>query len=233
MILAAIAEAQAAGARLEKACELVGLSARTVERWQQNPSGEDGRHGPKRRTSNALTELEVARVMAVMESPEHVGVIREICERAGVDSEGLVLHSDNGLPMRGNTMIATLQALGIVPSFSRPHVSDDNPYSEALFRTLKHGPTYPRLPFASVIAANQWVARFVTWYNGEHRHSALRFVSPKRRTLRRGTCPSREARLALPTRTPHEARAMVPPHAQLDPARRHLLNPQQTIHAAA
>ena len=66
------------------------------------------------------------------------------CDEADVDPRGLVLHSDNGTPMRGSTMIATLQWLGIVPSFSRPHVSDDNPYSEALFRTLKYTPAYPR-----------------------------------------------------------------------------------------
>ena len=88
-------------------------------------------------------------------------LIQRICADSGVDPHGLVLHSDNGKPMRGNTMIATLQWLGIVPSFSRPHVCNDNPYSEALFRTLKHTPAYPRLPFASRDAARQWVARFV------------------------------------------------------------------------
>ena len=92
-------------------------------------------------------------------------LIQRICAESGIDPAGLVLHSDNGKPMRGNTMIATLQWLGIVPSFSRPHVCNDNPYSEALFRTLKHTPAYPRLPFASPDAARQWVARFVSWYN--------------------------------------------------------------------
>jgi transposase InsO family protein len=74
-------------------------------------------------------------------------LIRGICNEAAIDPRGLVLHSDNGKPMRGSTMVATLQWLGIVPSFSRPHVSDDNPYSEALFRTLKYTPAYPRPPF--------------------------------------------------------------------------------------
>jgi transposase InsO family protein len=73
--------------------------------------------------------------------------------------------------MRSSTMIATLQWLGIVPSFSRPHVSDDNPYSEALFRTLKHTPAYPRLPFPDIHAAQRWVARFVHWYNAQRRCS--------------------------------------------------------------
>jgi hypothetical protein len=78
-------------------------------------------------------------------------------------------------------MLATLQWLGIVPSFSRPHVSDDNPYSEALFRTLKHTPAYPQLPFADLASANTWVHRFVAWYNREHRHSGIRFVTPDER----------------------------------------------------
>jgi putative transposase len=91
------------------------------------------------------------------------------------------LHSDNGKPMRGSTMVATLQWLGIVPSFSRPHVSDHNPYSEGLFRTMKYAPTYPRSPFADLDGAQHWVTRFVAWYNAEHRHSGIRFVTPDQR----------------------------------------------------
>ena len=97
------------------------------------------------------------------------------------DPKGLVLHSDNGKPMRASTFIATLQWLGVIPSFSRPHVSDDNPYSEALFRTLKHTPAYPRLPFDSLAGARRWMTRFAAWYNGEHRHSAIRYVTPDER----------------------------------------------------
>jgi putative transposase len=108
-------------------------------------------------------------------------LITGTCRDGKVDSRGLVLHADNGTPMRGSTMISTLQWLGVVPSFSRPHVSDDNPYSEALFRTLKHTPAYPRLPFADLSSAQRWVARFVGWYNGEHRHSAIRYVTPDER----------------------------------------------------
>lgn len=68
-----------------------------------------------------------------------------------------------------------------MPSFSRPSVSDDNPYSESLFRTLKYVPTYPAKPFASLSEARAWVDRFVHWYNEEHRHSAIRYVTPGQR----------------------------------------------------
>ena len=108
-------------------------------------------------------------------------LIRQACRERNIDPNGLVLHSDNGKPMRSSTMLTTLQWLGVVPSFSRPHVSDDNPYSEALFRTLKHTPAYPHLPFAGIDYAQRWVERFVTWYNGEHRHSAIRYVTPDER----------------------------------------------------
>ena len=107
--------------------------------------------------------------------------VTKACQDGNVDPRGLVLHSDNGKPMRASTMLATLQWLGVVPSFSRPHVSDDNPYSEALFRTLKHTPVYPHIPFANIAAGDRWVARFVDWYNGEHRHSAIRYVTPDQR----------------------------------------------------
>ena len=105
-------------------------------------------------------------------------LITEACLREGVDPEELILHSDNGGPMKGATMLATLQWLGIVPSFSRPKVSDDNAYSEALFRTLKYRPEYPSVPFESLEGARNWVGGFVRWYNCEHRHSGIKFVTP-------------------------------------------------------
>lgn len=108
-------------------------------------------------------------------------LISQACREGKFDPKGLVLHSDNGKPMRASPLIATLQWLGVIPSFSRPHVSDDNPYSEALFRTLKHTPAYPRLPFASLAFARQWMTQFVSWYNEEHRHSAIRYVTPDER----------------------------------------------------
>jgi putative transposase len=108
-------------------------------------------------------------------------LIDDTASLLGRDLEGIVLHSDNGSPMKGSTMLATLQRLGIVASFSRPSVSDDNPYSEALFRTLKYRPEYPRGAFKSIETARQWVEGFVTWYNTEHLHSAIGFVTPEDR----------------------------------------------------
>jgi putative transposase len=105
----------------------------------------------------------------------------QICADEKLDPAGLVLHSDNGGPMKGATMLATLQKLGVVPSFSRPSVSDDNAFVESLFRTAKYRPGYPSGPFASLEAAREWVATFVTWYNDEHQHSAIRFVTPSDR----------------------------------------------------
>lgn len=116
------------------------------------------------------------------ESADHASLmIRKACLAEGIHQAGLVLHADNGGPMKGATMLATLQKLGIVPSFSRPSVSDDNPYSESLFRTLKYTPAYPSKPFNSIEAARQWVHGFVQWYNDEHRHSAIRYVTPSQR----------------------------------------------------
>jgi putative transposase len=286
VILAAIDEAQQAGVRLQLACQMIGVSARTIQRWRRHPEVDDRRCGPRYRPGNALSAREETEVLALMVSAEYrdlspkqlvprladegrylasestmyrlrhriglgagrrpmlrtavtrattvhravqsnqvwswditylptvirgrflrlylvmdvwsrriVGwelhdresaeraatLIQRICVESGVDPTGLVLHADNGKPMRGSTMVATLQWLGIVPSFSRPHVCNDNPYSEALFRTLKHTPAYPRLPFGSSDSARQWVARFVSWYNTEHRHSAIRYVTPDQR----------------------------------------------------
>lgn len=108
-------------------------------------------------------------------------LFRQSYRREGVDGTRLILHSDNGGPMRGATMLATLQRLGVIPSFSRPSVSNDNPFSESLFRTLKYTPAYPDGPFEDLDAARAWVARFVPWYSEQHLHSAIQFVTPGQR----------------------------------------------------
>ncbi|SDT04422.1 putative transposase [Pseudomonas asplenii] len=95
--------------------------------------------------------------------------------------EPLVLHSDNGAPMKSLTLLSKMHELGITPSRGRPRVSNDNPYSESLFRTLKYYPQWPADGFASLDAARAWVRDFMRWYNHEHRHSRIRFVTPAER----------------------------------------------------
>lgn len=108
-------------------------------------------------------------------------LVQQAIEGENADPKKLALHSDNGGPMKGSTLLATLQRLGVVASFSRPGVSDDNPFSEALFRTMKYRPGFPRKPFESFKAALKWVEDFVRWYNDEHLHSAIRYVTPSDR----------------------------------------------------
>lgn len=93
----------------------------------------------------------------------------------------LVLHSDNGAPMKSATLLAKMYELGVTPSRGRPRVSNDNPYSESLFRTLKYCPQWPTKGFATLEAAQLWVKDFIQWYNHEHRHSKIRFVTPVQR----------------------------------------------------
>lgn len=108
-------------------------------------------------------------------------LMTDICHREGVERNQVTLHSDNGSPMKGATMLATLQELGVIPSFSRPSVSNDNPYSESLFRTLKYRPEYPEKPFKDLANARHWVNSFVEWYNQDHLHSAIKYVTPEQR----------------------------------------------------
>ena len=280
-----IEEAVSHGARLWKACEVMGIAVRTYQRWGKTPGQGDARHDPRDKPANGLSEAEKAALIAIATSvrfrelapsqivpilaeegvyvasessfyrvlrqekllahrersrprqhgrpAEYVATgpnqvwswditylrsalqgqfyylylvvdvwsrkivawevaIQESSEIAaamiaraslqnGVDRDRLVIHSDNGGPMKGATLLATLQFLGIMPSFSRPRVYDDNPYSEALFRTLKYRPEYPTLPFQSLQETQCWVQGFVRWYNTEHRHSGIRFVTPELR----------------------------------------------------
>jgi transposase InsO family protein len=286
MTLGLIDEAVASGARLNLACEIVGLSARTVQRWrEQGPDGgKDRRRGPHKPPSNALSEAEQALVLETLTSapfadlspkqivplladqglylasestfyrilakanlnrhrqpskprthakpqqriatgpsqilcwditylPANVrgtffylylfldiwsrkivgwgvhdkqcdkiaaGLLQALCARLDVAPQGLVLHSDNGKPMKGSTMLSTMQWLSIVPSFSRPSVSDDNPYIESLFRHLKYRPA-SRNRFSSLEEASAWVHEFVRWYNDEHMHSSIGMVTPSDR----------------------------------------------------
>ena len=287
-MIALIEEACTAGARLSKACAVLELSPRTLQRWQAEGEVKvDGRKaaGAHRRPANRLSEAESRAILEVANQPEFAflpvsqivpaladqgryfasestfyrvlreakqmahrgktkppkrqrptpfvaaapnqvwswditylattvqgrffylylildifsrkivgwevydsesaeqasGVFQKSYRREGLTGEPLVLHSDNGSPMKGATMLATLKKLGVMPSFSRPSVSNDNPYSESLFKTLKYHPGFPNKPFDDLHEARAWVAGFVSWYNDVHHHSALRFVTPGQR----------------------------------------------------
>lgn len=276
------------GCRKSIACKTLGLSLRTIERWEKYPHVPDSRQGPKNGPPNKLSEQERKRILEVINmkeygslSPcqivpkladqgEYIGsestiyrLLKEntmLCHRGNakqrvpyrkpasciatepnqvwswditflstsirgkfyylylimdifsrkivgfrvhedqtaenaamlakevyasekINGKKIKLHSDNGSPMKGSTMLVTLQKLGVVPSFSRPSVSNDNPFSEALFRTLKYWPEYPSKPFESITQANQWVTGFVRWYNTMHLHSGIKFLTPESRHI--------------------------------------------------
>lgn len=310
MAIELIGEAVHAGARLFKACRLLGISERTWRRWRGSDDLADKRKGAEKHCPHALSEAEKAHIVAVCNQPRYTSLppsqivprladegiylasersfyrilhehdqvhrrgraqpprqphkpmaiattapnqtwswditylptsvrgqffrlymivdiysrkitgwevhheelashaatlIEKACLRHAIQSNRLIVHADNGSPMKGATLLATLQRLGVMPSFSRPSVSNDNPYSEALFRTLKYTPAYPGKPFDSIETARTWVARFVDWYNGEHRHSAIRFVTPDQRHAGKD-----KALLANRTRVYEQAKAAHP-----------------------
>lgn len=280
-----IEEACKAGARKNKACELLSVSIRTLERWSVEDGLEDKRKTAARTPANKLTPMERQKIIAVANSPEYcdlppckivpmladkqiyiasessfyrilreenmlkhrgksrpklhskpkqliatganqvwswdisylgsdvagifyylymvidifsrkiVGwtvqanensdyasaLMKQVCLDENIDPNQVTLHSDNGTPMKGATLLFTLQQLGVATSFSRPAVSNDNPYSEAMFKTLKYRPIYPKAGFTSIEEARDWVEEFVNWYNMEHLHSSLKFVTPHQR----------------------------------------------------
>lgn len=275
------------GAHAKRACEILGISLRTIQRWRANQDGigEDNRHGPLSMPGNALSEEQSGALLSTLNSEEFrdmsprqivprladqgkylgsestmyrllrkhkllvhrgrqkpaskapprektatgpnqvwcwdisylptsnrgrfyylylmldvfsrkiVGLSVEECESEylaaelleacciseNIKPEQLILHSDNGSPMRGSVMLARLDKLGVTASFSRPAVSDDNPFVESLFRTLKYHPTYPQRPFTSLEQAQAWVSQWVYMYNHHHLHSGINYVTPDSR----------------------------------------------------
>lgn len=116
------------------------------------------------------------------ESGEHAStLLQRSIFKEGRIQKGIVLHSDNGAPMKCQTMQAKMKNLGVIGSRSRPRVSNDNPYSEALFKTVKYCPQYPRQGFTDITHAREWVETFVSWYNEEHQHSGIKYVTPSQR----------------------------------------------------
>jgi transposase InsO family protein len=118
------------------------------------------------------------------DSAEHAAhLARRTALAEGVHAKPVrpVLHGDNGATLKATTVLAMLHWLGIKPSYSRPRVSDDNAFAEALFRTAKYRPEFPIKGFADLHTARQWAMRFVQWHNDEHRHSGIRYVTPAQR----------------------------------------------------
>lgn len=285
-IITLLTNACNSGARQEKACDIIGISAKTLQRWQHDVDKPDGRIAPKHSPKHKLTALERQRIIKTANEAEYANLppcqivpkladtgvyiasessfyrvlnahnqlkyrekskparkvikpksltatapnqvytwditylptqvkglffylylvidiysrkivgwqihheelsalaadlMTDICYREKVKKKQVTLHSDNGSPMKGATMLATLQELGVVSSFSRPSVSNDNPFSESIFRTLKYRPEYPEKAFGDIGKARSWVSGFVQWYNHEHRHSGIKFTTPHER----------------------------------------------------
>lgn len=107
-----------------------------------------------------------------------VNLFLRILESEGISGEDLRVHNDNGSSMRGSMFIDKLKSLGVIHSCSRPSVSNDNPYAESLFKTMKYRPQYPYGPFATLEDADKWVKKFVYWYNEQHLHSGIGYVTP-------------------------------------------------------
>jgi putative transposase len=104
-------------------------------------------------------------------------LVRQTCRKQGIQAEQLTLHADRGSPMIARSLAMLLAELGVTKTHSRPYVSDDNPYSEAQFKTLKYRPDYPER-FGCQIDARVWSRAFFAWYNHQHHHSALGLLTP-------------------------------------------------------
>lgn len=180
-----------------------------------------------------VTDIFSRRIVAARvheaENDEHAArLFAEVQQREKLVAGRTTLHSDNGSAMKGATLKATLERLGVLASYSRPSVSDDNPYIESLFGTMKTRVGYPKKPFATIEQAQEWVDRFVRWYNEEHRHSALNWVTPmarhtgqEHRLLRLRERTYRKARQRHPERWSRGIRNCEPaPAVILNPAKK-------------
>lgn len=117
------------------------------------------------------------------ESDHAVSLLRRTALAEGLHAKDSkpVLHGDNGATLKATTVLAMLHWLGVKASYSRPRVSNDNAYAEALFRTLKYCPAFPTRGFTSETEARQWASAFVHWYNHQHLHSGINYVTPAQR----------------------------------------------------
>lgn len=170
----------------------------------------------------------IARVYEAENDEYSAELFEEVKEQEGLVRGETTLHSDNGNPMKGATLKATLERLGVLTSYSRPSVSNDNAYSESLFGTMKTRVGYPKKPFETLEEAQAWVDSFVRWYNEEHRHSGLNWVTPMARhtgedldLLRRREETYRRARQRHPQRWSGDIRDCSPaPAVTLNPKKK-------------
>jgi len=163
------------------------------------------------------------------DSSEHAAqLVRRTALAEGVHGAPVkpVLHGDNGATLKATSVLAMLHWLEIEPSYSRPRVSNDNPYAESLFRTAKYRPEFPSRGFADMEQARTWAAAFVHWYNQEHRHSGIGYVTPAQRheghDQAHPGCPTR----ALRRSQTGQPQTLVGRHTQLDPRGRSYLKPR-------
>ncbi len=105
-------------------------------------------------------------------------LIEETCRKQEIIPGTLTVHADNGSSMKSGTLCQLLTDLGVTKTHSRPHVSNDNPFSESAFKTLKYWPGYPKR-FGSIADARLFCHQFFGWYNTEHRHSGIAMVTPE------------------------------------------------------
>jgi putative transposase len=135
-------------------------------------------HYPLYTVLDIFSRYVVGWMLAEVESSELAKqLIAETARKHGIQPDQLTLHADNGSPMKGKPLSQLLVDLAITRSHSRPHTSDDNPFSEAQFKTMKYRPDYPDR-FASIVAARQWARPFFDWYNNDHYHSGLNLLTP-------------------------------------------------------
>lgn len=155
-------------------------------------------------------------------------LVQDIVAREGITPNTLTVHADNGGPMKGATMLATMQRLGVMSSFSRPAVSDDNPYIESFFKTLKYAPTYPGR-FADIAQAREFMTEFVDWYNHRHQHSGIRYVTPAQRHAGKDVIILRQHKAVYErAKTQYPERWNNRPARNWDPIREVHLNPAKT-----
>jgi putative transposase len=135
-------------------------------------------HYPLYTVLDIFSRYVVGWMIAEVESSELAKqLIAETARKQGIQPDQLTLHADNGSPMKGKPLAQLLHDLGITRSHSRPHTSDDNPFSEAQFKTMKYHPDYPDR-FGSITVARQWARPFFDWYNNDHYHSGLNLLTP-------------------------------------------------------